>query len=234
MENGRVIFEPAFDLSSSNQKVYTYWVDGRFIKFHAKTKTHVNAAAGAGVRSTAQDARTGETTSTTSSNNQSVNSGRRVFSVTYRRGGGYSGEHRTVQTNPQTTNNNSSGATDAHPAANHNRANQHQVNAAWKFAEGQLNLLNEPISIGDAINLQGVAQKHSGLYEVKGVRYSISGTVMKVDVKLSRDVKKTHNHTHTPAASDTTSTPANSNTNNTRHRTLITYRRGGGADVTRR
>jgi phage protein D len=238
MRDDICVFEPAFDLSKSTTRVHTYWINNSStVKFDVKNKTHVNAPHAHSSRATTQDPKTGEVKTENASNTPSTGGpgARRTVAITYQRGGGYTAQVQVRQ--PETpTQVPNSGATDLHPEGSHHRANAKQTQAAWKFSSASLETLNDPIDLGDVIEILGVAEKHSGLYKASQVKITIQGSDLKVGVTLNRDTgkhKKNRNKSGDANASSTTNTTGASASKPPTPRVRVTYRRGGGYNVTR-
>jgi len=186
VDDDYLIFEPAFDLSKSKYRTFTYFVGKSPSIQSFKVKTSSNAAADATKTSKTLDPKTGQPVKEDPAATPSTGHGNQVYSVVYKKGGGFTGQYVN-----KPSDNAGSGAVDAHPDANKNRATAAATTAKWKFASAELVLLNDPVENNMVVNIQGVALKHSGAYKVIDTKYTISNSFLKVTAKLSRDTSKT-------------------------------------------
>jgi len=216
IEDNSLIFEPAFDLSKTNRRVYTYWI-GRnpdVLSFQVKSKS--DAAGGASTKSKKLDPKTGKPVTSTPGNVPSVGKGKSIYKVAYTKGGGY-----TANLGKETP----SGNVDAHPDASKDRATAHATKASWKFVEASITVLSDPIEVGDIIEVNGVAVKHAGAYKVTSSRFAIDGGFMKVTAKISRNTTpKTKG-----GKKETKDTPqSGSGKDGQKKRYQVDYTKGGG------
>jgi len=185
VEENVAIFEPSYDLAKSRYRLYTYWIGQSPSVLRFKTRTSNVAAAEGKTKSKSMDSRTGSTNEANPDLTPSTGGGKQQYVVTYIKGGGYSiSAVKKADEGPQ------GGAVDSHPNAGKERATAASTKAKWKQVEADLDLLNEPIEVGDVIEVHGVSTKDSGAYKVVSARFKIEGGALKIGVKLSRDTTR--------------------------------------------
>lgn len=206
--DNKILFLPAYEFNKT-RATYNWFVTSDPDIIVAKITTTARriapktsgSKAGKGTTATTTDPATGTTVTETQNAVQTPASsdGKDHSSITFNSDGGFS--QKEVK-----------GEIDVHPANEDpiiakKRAKAIVLRAKWKTSEASLLVENKPLESGDIIDIQGVANLHTGKYKVQSVNTVYTGAKLKIQTKMKKDTSKKKGgkkpETTSPGSSDT-------------------------------